>query len=287
LVFSFGVSPKDMLAGFREGRFSLASDLFPVDWEALRREPEFASRYFETPRLITYYAAFNVKHGPLADRSLRQRLIQSVDVLRIVRQTLGRLAIPAEGIIPPGLLGHERAVASRHDSAASGRQEGASTGIELTAAVHPLFFGGYAALARELSTAFGEKGVKIRPVNQTMAEFSKAVSNATVDLVVGRWGADYPDADTFIYLLHSQEGFLGRLCGTSELDRLAERGRAETSPAVRHSLYRQAEEILAREALLLSLFHEQAYRFARPELDGVTVSFGIPTVGYETLHLRG
>jgi hypothetical protein len=37
--------------------------------------------------------------------------------------------------------------------------------------------------------------------------------------------------------------------------------------------------------MVLPLFHEQAYRFARPELQGLTVSFGIPTVAYDALRL--
>jgi len=72
-----------------------------------------------------------------------------------------------------------------------------------------------------------------------------------------------------------------------EIDRLIERGRAETSAAVRHSLYRQIEEILAREVILVSLFHEQAYRFARPEVEGLSISLSTPTVAYENLHVRG
>ena len=85
----------------------------------------------------------------------------------------------------------------------------------------------------------------------------------------------------------SAGGFLGRRCGSPEIDRLAERGRAETTPVQRHALYRQVEETMAREALLLPLFHEQAYRFAQPDVGGLNVSFGIPLVAYEELHLRG
>jgi ABC-type transport system substrate-binding protein len=287
LVFSFGVSAEDILSGFRAGRFALAWDLFPADVEALRREPEFASGYRETPRLITYFAAFNTHQGPFADRTLRQRLAQAVDVSRIVRQTLGRVAIPAVSLIPPGLLSHERTVVPRAEPMPPGASEEMPTAMQLTAAVHPLFFGPYAALARELWNAFAGKGVRIQPRTQTMDDLLEALRKASVDLAVSRWGGDYPDADTFAHILHSREGYLGRLCGSSEIDRLIERGRAETSPAVRHSLYRQIEEILAREAILVPLFHEQAYRFARPEVEGLTISIGIPTVAYENLHIRG
>ncbi len=284
LVFSFGVSPADILSGFRAGRFSLAGDLFPADAEALRREPEFASRYRETPRLITYFVAFNAHRGPLRDRALRQRLIRAVDVPKLVQKTLGRLAIPAAGLIPPGLLGHEPASASRAEAPSPTPAE-VSPPLELTAAVHPVFFGVYAAFARELASAFGQLGIKTRPVNQTMAEYLEETTHPKVDLLVGRWNSDYPDADTFAYILHSQGGFLGRLCGSAEVDRLVERGRAETAPAARHAIYRQIEELVAREALVLSLFHEQAYRFARPEVEALSVSFG-GHVAYEDLHIH-
>ena len=109
---------------------------------------------------------------------------------------------------------------------------------------------------------------------------------AEVDVVVGRWNADYPDANTFAGILHSQEGLLGRLCGSPDMDRLIERARAETSPAVRHSIYRQIEESIARDALMLPLFHEQTYRFARPELEGVTLSYAVTAVDYSNLRIR-
>jgi peptide/nickel transport system substrate-binding protein/oligopeptide transport system substrate-binding protein len=283
LVFSFGVSPDEILAGFRAGRFSLASDLFPAAAEALRREAEFASSYREAPSLITYYAALNSHRGPLVDRDLRRRLLQEVDVARIVRQTLGRLAIPAQGFIPPGLIGRDPGSRPRAEAA----PPAPSKPIELTAALHPLYFTGYAALARELSNAFAHLGVTIRPVNKTMDEWREAATQGSVDLVVGRWGADYPDPDTFAYLLHSQGGYLGRVCGSAEIDRIVEKARAEPSPSVRHALYREFEETIAREAILLPLFHEQTYRFARPDVAGLAVSLGYPSVNYDELYIRG
>ena len=293
-MFSLGVSPADILSGFRAGRFSMASDLLPGDVESLRREPDFASGYRETPRLITYYAAFNVHRGALSDKDLRRSLIEGIDVAALVRQTLGRLAVPANGLIPPGLLGHDPSASSRATGRLSGRttemrpteRERTTGEIELTAVINPVYFGEYAALTRELSRAFRERGARIRPVNKTMAEWLEAANAATVDLAVGRWGADYPDAHTFAHHLHTQEGFLGRLCGSAEIDRLIERGRAETSSAVRHSLYRQIEEIIVRDALLLPLFHEQTYRFGRPELEGLTLAYGTTAVEYSNLRLR-
>ena len=286
LIFNLAVSSADILSEFRAGRFSLASDLLPADVEALRREPEFASGYRETPRLITYYAAFNTRKPPLDDNRLRQRLVRSVDSATLVRQTLGRLAVPAHGLIPPGLLGHNPTHNSRTYEAPSLAREQPSSEIELTAVLNPVYFGEYAALTRELEAAFRAQEVKIRAVNRAMSEWMEATTRATVDVVVGRWLADYPDAHTFVHLLHSREGLLGRLCGSSEVDQLIDKGRAETSPAARHSLYKQIEEIIVRDALLVPLFHEQVYRFVRPELEGLTLSYGVPAVDYTNLRIR-
>ena len=112
------------------------------------------------------------------------------------------------------------------------------------------------------------------------------VASQKVDFDLGRWIADFPDTDTFLHALHSAEGTWGSFCGTPEIDRLIERGRIETRPELRHEIYREAEEIIAKRALLLPLFHEQTYRFARPKVGGFEITFSLETVPYEELWLR-
>jgi peptide/nickel transport system substrate-binding protein len=121
-----------------------------------------------------------------------------------------------------------------------------------------------------------------------MAEFMDAQKNAPTDIAIGRWVADYPDADTFVQgVLHSREGVYGRYCGQPGIDALSERGRGEIDPRTRESIYREVEDVIAKDALMIPLFHEQVYRFARPEVDGLAVGFGQPLVQYENLSIRG
>jgi ABC-type oligopeptide transport system substrate-binding subunit len=285
LIYEFGISPGEIAEGFRAGRFALASDLFPPDVEALRREPDLAAAYRETPRLSTYYIAFNIHRGPFSDRGFRQRVVGSIDAAAVVRRNLGRLALPAHGFIPPGLIGHNPKQTSRVSYPAPPSTGSPEALTELRAAVNPVFFREHSTLLNELSRAFREHNVKIEPANRSLAEFDEIRQAGSADLIVTRWIADYPDADTFVHLLHSQEGFIGRFCGTAEVDRLIERGRAETSALVRHTLYHEIEEIIASEVLVLPLFYEQAYRFARPELQGLSVSFWGQTVDYASLQI--
>jgi ABC-type transport system substrate-binding protein len=282
LDFRFGVSPEEIKSEFLAGRLSIASDLLPAEAEALRHDPRFRSGYQETPRLVTYFVAFNALRGPLTDVKLRRTLAEGIDVAGIVRRTLPRLALPATGLIPPGLLGHSATVAPKTSRPAAPKETG-----ELTALVNPVLFGEYSAFTKELLAAFKDMGFTIRVVNKTIGEFIDGQRKGETDLCIGRWIGDYADADTFVYgLLHSHEGTLCRYCGGPEIDELAERGRAEIEPRIRDSIYREVEEILARDALLIPLFHEQAYRFARPEVEGLSVGFSYPVVAYEDLWVR-
>jgi ABC-type transport system substrate-binding protein len=283
LVFRFGVSPEEIRSEFLAGRLSIAADLLPADAESLRNDARFASGYRESPRLSTYYAAFNVHRGPFTDVALRRRVFDGFDAAALVRRTLGRGAIPASGLIPPGLLGFTPGLERGARAAGPPLREP----LEVTAAVHPIFFGEYAAFWKELLRAFRELGVVLKPATKTMAEYLTVSSRGETDIDIGRWLADFPDADTFVHGAgHSQMGSLGRYVGRPETDALAERGRAEADPGIRHALYRQFEEILARDAILIPLFHEQNYRFARPEVEGLSVGLTTPVVSYESLRIR-
>ena len=285
LSYRMGTRSEEVMSEFLAGRLSIASDLLPADVETLRHDPRFASSYRESPRLSTYYLAFNCRRGPMADASLRRWVSNRVEESGITRKTLGKIGIPASGLIPPGLLGHvpvsERRRAPEQAIAA------APARVELTAALHPVFSAEYAGFGKAILSVLAESGLVIQVVGKTMEEYL-ALSNAgETDLDIGRWIADYPDADTFIYgILHARDGSLGRFLGRADLDALAERGRTEADPSVRDGVYREVEDIVFRERLLHPLFHEQVYRFARPEVEGLSVSLSAPHVDYANLKVR-
>jgi ABC-type oligopeptide transport system substrate-binding subunit len=280
LTFDFGKSAAEILSGFRAGRYAMASDLDPADLEALRREPAFAASYREAPSLSIYLIMFNRHRGPLTDPALRRRLVAAADTASLVRQTLGRRAIPAHGVIPPGLLGYEPTPPDAPAPLLSGPED--RSPVEFSAAIHPTFSGEHAAFYGALDTAFRAAGITIRSATGPMSEYLESWVKGSTDMIVGRWLADYPDTDTFFQGLR----YAWAHVGAPDMEALINRGRTETDPAARHALYRELEAILRRDAVVMPLFHEQVYRFARPELEGMSVSFTYPTIAYETLHLK-
>ncbi len=279
LVFEFGKTPAEIVSGFRAGRMAVASDLEPADVEALRRDPAYAATYREAPSLSTYFILFNRHRGPLTDPDRRRRFVAAIDAAVLVRQTMGRRAIPAHSLIPPGLLGYD---ATPPAAPASTRPEERGAAGEYTAAIHPVFTGEHTAFYKELDAAFHAAGITVRSATGSVASYLESWSKGTTDMIIGRWLADYPDTDTFFQGLR----YAWAHVGSPDVDALINRGRTETDPAARHAIYRDLEAILRRDAVLLPLFHEQVYRFARPELEGLSVSFTYPTIAYETLRLK-
>ncbi|MCP4662274.1 MAG: hypothetical protein GY856_43285, partial [bacterium] len=207
--------------------------------------------------------------------------VRALDVKTIARATLGRLAIPAEGLLPPGLLGYE--ARPRHPAPAAAIERNFA-GLELTVSLHPAYGGSHAPFWDTFREACAALGATILDTHRTVGEMVELdlVARKSADLVANRWFADYPDSDAFLERLRS-DGLDGTICGNDEIDQLIEKGRRETSPALRHAIYREIEDLFVREALLTPLFHQQIYRIHRPEIRGLRIRFGYPEVAYEEL----
>ncbi len=278
LIFYFGVPPGEILEGFRGGRYSLATDLFPNDVEPLRRDVERNSIYKEWPRLSTYFLILNIHHEDLQDESVRQRIIDAVNIEELVRRLLGRLALPAHGLIPPGLLGYESTRPRRKKTKGPGDE------IELTGMIHSIYTGRYEDFATELLKAFHSKGIHLRVADTKSEALHPRPAWRSFD--INRWIPDYPDSDNFIYALHSEKGAYSSFCKIPEIDSHFERGRLATDPAERNEIYKNIDRILAERSVILPLFHEQGYRFARKDIEGFEITFAPPFVPYEKMWSR-
>lgn len=283
LFVNMGVSPSDILLGFQAGRFSLVGDLFPSDVDTLRHT-KVPFKYRETPQLCTYYLVFNIHKQPFSDEKVRHKLVQAIDVETLVRRNVGRLAIPAHSLVPPGLLGYEPKHVRSRKPASDQISAGTTEIVVMTGSVYD---GPYSSLAEEFFQTIQEKGFRIKREPRKADQFDMNKAASEVDLVITRWFGDYPDPDTFFHgLLHSKEGLHGALSGTPEMDRLIERGRTETRPQVRHTIYQEAEQLIGQRAILLPLFHEQTYRFATQETENFELNLAIQIVPYEKLWIR-
>ncbi|HET9767320.1 MAG TPA: ABC transporter substrate-binding protein, partial [Thermoanaerobaculia bacterium] len=281
LVFTFGWSPGEMAAALRAGELSLVTQLPLAEVEELRRDPHLSAQHHEIPTLSTYYLVLNANQGPLADEAVRHELLGSLDVAALVHRHIGRLGVPAKGLVPPGLLGYRGQY--RPAPTPAPRGDATSGDRELTVLLQTAYNELYPELTKALLSAIGARGFKVNVI-ELKSSYRELIATTRIDLFLARWVADYPDADTFLYhLLHSHDGLLGHFLGDAEVDRLIEQGRRETSPEVRHDLYLAVERRLAERALLQPLFHEQSHCFVRPEVRGFARRFASVDVDHALL----
>ena len=279
LLFLMGLSSEEIVERLKGGHLSLAWDLDHRDVAALKRLPDIQIEYQETPRLATYFLAFNSRHGVLSDRTIRTHVFRAVDVARLLHNAGTPVMLPARTLIPPGLLG-----AIRHGSADEIAPLPAPGAIRLRVACATAYRTQYRGFFDALCETLASSGFIVE-VGEVVEGFSGFSSGGSMcDLFAGRWYADYPDASAFAdALLHSRHGVFCDMCASPLLDALIEKAGSEQQPHIRHELYNELETIVRSEALVLPLFHEQAYCFARPEVRGLGINFSYPTVPFEEL----
>lgn len=275
---------RSIAAALRQGEVDLAHDLLPEDLEALLRDPKLGLKLVEATSKITYFAVFNATGPACRHLAVRRVMAGAVRVEDLVWRTLGRLAQPATGLIPPGVLGHDpgrrREVLGREQAAAELPAAGLTTPVRVRALIHPLLLDRYAALIRGLLEEWASLGIEVGYEHLPMEEFlARSRDFAATDLWLSRWVPNYDDPDIFTYrLLHSRHGYLGAYLGSAKADELMEKARQEERPATRRSLYRRLEGLLAEQAALLPLFHDVDYRVMGPQVRGLELLSSPPYV---------
>src|SRR5262249_51766238 len=204
----------------------------------------------------------------------------------------GRFALPATGLIPPGILGHDPGRRQPHLSREKAlemiRAAGLPLPVKLRASIHPIFMDQYAGLTEALFRIWKDLGVEVEIATKNMAEFIESWHPDKIyDLSLGRWIADYDDPDNFTFtLFHSGSGAMRGYFSSPETDRILEEARTEPRPAVREALYRKFEHALIEPGIFVPLFHDVDYRIGSPKVVGLQLRSASPYVNYAEVGKR-
>jgi len=287
--FQARLNSTEIADGFRAGKFDLVRDLLPEDLDEILRESRLHAGLAETPQKNVYFVLFNNSSALGQIPTLRQALAGIARMHDLVPSTVGRFAQPAQGLLPPGILGHDpgkRSVSMSMDKAKELIQSaGLSLPVRMRASVQPVLQDRYGVLTRALFKLWSEIGVEISIQTPDQATFNDTwLRNEAIDLLIGRWIGDYDDPDTFTYsLFHSQIGELRKYYSSTELDVKMEKARMERQPEIRERLYREIETFLMHQEILHPLFHDIDYRVAGSSVQRLALSNTPPFVNYSSL----
>ena len=269
IEFYFG--PRSAMAMYEAGEL----DVIPVglgDIErALDEKGDLHDDLVVQPGLGVYYLEMNVAQKPFDEREVRRAFAMAVDKDKIVDVTLKGTARRANGILPPGLLGHDPDFAGLPFDVEEARRSLAASSYGEGKALPPITItGGMGELFAEVFYANLEAEMEVQVVQEGYFE---GLAEGAYQMRFAGWMADYPDPENFLdVLLHSRSRGNHGGYSNPEVDQLLERARVETSQERRASLYREAEHIAVEDAALVPLFFEVNYSLVKPRVRGLAVT---------------
>ncbi len=222
------------------------------------------------PQLDVQYLGFDVTRPPFDDARVRQAFSLAIDRQKITEVVWKGMAVPAEGILPPGMPDYTRDTSLLDFDPARAQRLLADSRYKEAGQLPPITLttGGQSGQASPTVEAIvamlrDNLGVEVS-VEQTEDVFA-----ARPQLFLMGWIADYPDPEDFLDLLfHSRSGLNRSGYANSRVDELLEAARLEMDEQRRMSLYKQAEELIVADAAWVPLWHSVDYTLTKPYVKG-------------------
>lgn len=280
---------------FERGEVDLLPSLSRPDYVRLRRDPRWAPCVHSLQMPETSFLIMNTELEPFTDRRVRQAVCLAVDRERVVK-VLNNRGVPAAGLIPPGVPGHD---ASRrgfpHDPdrarqllAEAGRADGFSVPLWYIADTDR--WGRIGEVVRQDLAEVGIH-VELRPTAFNVCVDALGRRREVAFSILG-WTEDYPDASDFLNALCDGTRIVESGCNNmafyddASVNDLLARAAVETDAARRLAMYRQAEGRALDDAPYCVLVYNIDSRAALPRVKGFRLH-PMWFVAYEKLSLGG
>jgi ABC-type transport system substrate-binding protein len=261
---------------FERGELDSAERLSHPDLLWVMAQPAWTPYVRARPALITYGVRMNVRVPPFDDRRVRQALNYAIDKDHLIKLVAGT-AVPAHGMLPPGVAGRDDALAPYPHDPAKARALLAAAGHPDGLDLELVTIGDAEAenIATSIQGDLAEVGVRLRV---------SIVSFATWLTIVGKpdgpplsytsWIADAPDPASFFDLrFHSRA--ISAEASTNDsfyanpaVDALLDAARAEGDPATRTEDYRRVERLLYDDAPWIWGYHPMMVEVSQPYVRG-------------------
>jgi oligopeptide transport system substrate-binding protein len=270
---------------YETGQIDVVSVYLPYIDRVRDETGPFYSELAVTPELSLYYIGFNTAEPPFDDINVRRAFCHAVDKERITKVILRDMLNEADGILPPGMPGYDKALEGLDYDVeeavaliANSTYGNASNLPPITLTVDgygnniPGYLGAIIQDWRE------NLGVEISVRQMETDKFLYNLKEEKDEIFVTGWVADYPDPHNFLDILFytGSEGNFSEYSNPT-VDTLLDQAAVEQNENVRLSMYRQAEQIIVDDAPCLPLFHGNNYILVEPYVKGYELSpLGIP-----------
>ncbi len=249
---------------------------------ALRREYQDQFDLQLVPYLNTEYLAINqqlpVSH-PLSDERIRLALNLSIDRNRMMRFLRNGIGEPANGgMIPKGLpsFNPERTggyQANRDSALALLAEAGYPNGNGMTAFTLSTT-ANYRDICEYLQASWNQLGIPVDVEVLPPATLREGKANGTLPFFRASWVADYPDAENYMLLFHSEnhspEGPNYTFFTNKQFDKLYDVSQRTLNAEDRIRLNQQLDSTIVHQAPVIPLYYDEVVRFVPKNIEGLT-----------------
>ena len=238
--------------------------------------------------LATRYVGFNNRHTPFENVGVRRAFALAVDKRALVEQALHGTGIPADRILPVGLLGTQLSIQPLAFNATAAKNELAVAGYPNGEGLPPITLtyareGDNAVAAQALQAMWqANLGIAVKLEELSLEDFSDRLDTTYhtpqqgLQMYYSIWGADYPDPHNFLSQQlrtdtvnnngHFSDAEFDQL--VNEADQLGDRSQIER----RLQLYAQAEQIAIDKVGWLPLFYPRFNVLLHPRVQGLVIT---------------
>lgn len=274
------LDPATRLNLYKSGQIDLVQ-LERQDVLALTNDPKFKDqiKYFDRPAMW-YIGLNNNIYPPFKDRRVRQAVAMAIDVDDIVNNILGGMNKKADGIVPPGVFGHQDNPNSLKFDVVKAKQLLSEAGFpdgkglpnfELTyREARPDIQIVATKVASDLQKNLG-MNVTLRTM-EWRAYLDKHTAKK-MPFFHMRWAADYLDAENFLSTLLATYGPENKVFYSNpQYDALCQKADTSLDSAERIKLYAQAENIALQDAPFVPIYFQRDAELINPRVKGLRES---------------
>ncbi len=288
LVFRLDLrSARDVTNAFINGELDIAHGIPLKMVNEMRNDERFAPYMLSTIQQHTSYMAYDCSTPPFDKLEVRQAFNHAIDRKRINERVYDGLGAIAGSLLPPGLLGYDARVrALEHDPDRARdllRKAGYGEGfqVEYRSWDTDEFYnsGMVPSIIEDLEAVNIHVNVTRHAAPDARRPLTKRGHG---NIFCGNWFADFPDPDNFFYIFfHSESSAVpGIYFHSPALDAKIIEARRSNDIERRAAIYRELDQLVAREAPVTTLFHDRLFVAHKPDVRGLRTSLVPPAVRY-------
>jgi ABC-type transport system substrate-binding protein len=245
--------------------------------DRVKGDTAFSKQLISYARLSIYYLAMNQAKAPFDKKEVREAFNYAVNKQQLTDVALKGLLTPADGIVPPGMPGHNDhlkplafdANKAKELLGQAGFPDG--RGFPVVTLVTRQGAGTYKKIAETLTGIFKQNlGLDLTVEEMEWGAFLAQVQrgNAPPAYVLA-WGADYPDPQNFLDILFHTGSKNNRTNYHNDaVDQVLDQAAVERDFNKRMDLYNKAEQLIVNDTPWVPLAYGQSWVLQRDYVQG-------------------